>query len=82
MNLGHLIWQTDTLQIYATRKAFIVRTEGQGEDVTSKEKLKIHWRKIKVQMQTTSHWLNCGIFPLAGLVTGQKGHLPLAEVVK
>ena len=82
MNLGHLIWQTDTLQIYTTQKGFIVRTAGQGEDVTNKEKLKIHRRKINVQMRTTSRWLNCGIFRLAGHVTGQKGSLPLAEVVK
>ena len=61
---------------YTTWKAFIVRRAGQGKEVISKGKMKVHWRKIKFQMRTASHWLNRGIFPLAGRVAGQRGSLP------
>ena len=57
---------------YTTKKAFIVRRVGQGKEVISKEKIKFHCSKVKVQVTLAPHWLSYGVFYWLGLLLGKK----------
>ena len=64
--------QRDTPRGYTAWKAFIVMRLGQRKEVISKEKMKVHWRKGKVQVTMAPHWVSCSIFHWLGLLLGKK----------
>ena len=56
--LGNISSGKQTGEWGNTTGKLVVRRVGQEKEVISKEIMRVHWRKVKVQVMKSSHWLS------------------------